>query len=118
MSEKTERKNETAIIQLTASDARAAHVAALKEGRDRDEDVMEELYRAYGGSSDISPEDYPSGTMRFMADSKSLCDVAIKVQKHAKERRRKGHNASQSKYYSIGDKIEAQLVRQGEWVTQ
>lgn len=105
----------TAVVELTASEARNARLAARKEGRDTDTDAMKELSRAFGDDDD-GPEDYPSGTMRFMADAEGLCDIATKAQIHGRERREKGHNASQSKYYSIGDKMESQLVKQGAWV--
>lgn len=102
----------TAVVELSASEARDAHIAASKMGMDRDRPAMEELRRAFDDES----EDYPSGQMRFMAPSVGLCEIAVKAQTHGKERRSKGHNAAQSKYYSVGDKMESQLIFQGEWV--
>jgi|GEM_PF-3296712 len=78
---------------------------------DRDHPALEELDRAFGDE----PADQPSGKMRFMASAAGLCEVAMKAQTHGKQRREKGHNAAQSKYYSVGDKMESQLIRQGEW---
>lgn len=109
----TDDDNPSALIELTASEARNLHIAASKEGRDSDCPAMEELHRAFG---DKGPEDAPDGKMRFMADAQALSDIAVKCQRHGKDRRQKGHSASQSKYYSIGDKVESQLVRQGKWL--
>jgi hypothetical protein len=99
------------LIELTASEARNAKIAGSKEGMDGDNPAIEELDNAF--ADDV--EDMPSGKMRFMADPVELSKVAMKAQKHGKMRRKKGHSASQSKYYSVGDKIESQLVRQGAW---
>ncbi len=108
-SDDTER---TSVVELSASEARTAHIAASKMGMERDHPAMEELYRAFADE----PENYPSGKMRFRAPSGGLCEIAMKAQTHGKERRGKGHSAAQSKYYSVGDQMESQLVRQGEWV--
>lgn len=104
----------TAVVQLDASAARNAHIAARKLGMSRDDPAMKELYRAFGDDPK-SAKDMPRGELRFRADAVALCEIAAKAQEHGKIRREKGHSAAQSKYYSVGSKIESQLIRQGEW---
>jgi hypothetical protein len=103
--------NDSAIIEITVRDARNAKIAARKEGMDSSNPAIEELDRAFEekNKSDIDEE------MRFVSPAEDMCEVAMKVQKHGKNRREKGHNSSKDKYYSVGDRIESQLVRQGAW---
>lgn len=109
--------NGRAVIELTASEARNAHIAASKRGFDRDCEAMKELHRCFPAREDYDdPENHPSGKERFVGPSDQFSKIAMKVQTHGKERREKGHSASQKKYYSVGSKMESQLTRQGEWV--
>jgi len=106
-----------AVVELEASEARNAHIAASKRGFDRDCEAMCELHRAFPEREDYdSPENHPSGVGRFVGPSDQLSQIAMKAQTHGKERREKGHSAAQKKYYSVGSKMESQLIRQGEWV--
>jgi len=117
MSDKSVHDSGTAVVELAPSEARSAKIAASKMGVDKDSVVMRELHRGFGEGEEVKMEDYPQKElMRFVAPSSQLSEVAVEVQRHGKERREKGHMGSKKKYYSIGCKIESQLVRQGEWV--
>lgn len=103
-------------VELTAYEARCAHIAASKMGYDRDVGAMEELYRAFEADQADDPgrsRPAPKQTMWFGANPIQLNRIALLVQQHGQARGERGHERSARKYRRIGRKIERQLILQG-----
>lgn len=98
-----------AIIQLEAGEARAAKLAASKEGMDKDCEVVEELGRAFSDEDDRDRED----EMRFEAPPTEIKEVSEKCAYHSLYRKNKNQIAAGDKYMSISGKIQHQLMMQG-----